>query len=44
MISLTPEQLTVLRPAAAPPAYVIEAYRAASLAQIGARVYLNLRR
>lgn len=26
MISLTPAQLTVLRPAAAPPAYVIEAY------------------
>jgi len=31
MISLTPPQLTLLRPAAAPPAYVIEAYKAARL-------------
>jgi hypothetical protein len=31
MISLTPPQLTLLRPAAPPPAYVIEAYRAARL-------------
>jgi len=30
MISLTPAQLTVLRPAAAPPAYVIAAYRQAA--------------
>jgi hypothetical protein len=40
MISLTPAQLTVLRPAAAPPAYVIEAYRAARLATTRYRSYL----
>lgn len=42
MIAFNAQQLAVLLPAPAPPAYVIAAYRAARLAPAPKRVYPNI--